>query len=193
MSFEVLLWLLLAAAFHAALVLLIPLVPLAAGCRLINAVQRARLPFTPAIETMALVLGAIMGIVLLARYAPPGSLNLANLFAADSYWNVSLGQFLTDRVNPLDYPLYGALLPAGNGGLTGYAIFPAVVAVTTLPLLIDRGPAGIANSARNLLILVWAAYGTIYLVSLLYWLVALLNFVVFLIALLLIQAARRRP
>lgn len=196
LSLDFALTLLLLAAFHAALVLLIPFVPLAAGSRLINLAQEARLPVTPAIETAALLLGVVIGAFLLASHLPPGSLAFSAVFVERGFWDLTLERFLLERVNPLNYPLQDVLLPQPellqqSLGSAQQLLLPAAVSLVVLPLLLDRGPAGIANALRNLLILLWAAYATVYLVCLLYWLVALLNFWAFLVALLLIQNVRR--
>lgn len=191
LSLDLLLSLLLLAAFHAALVLTIPFVPLAAGSRLINLAQEARLPLTPLIETAALVLGVVIGAFLLAQNLPPGSLTMAGLFDGRGFWAISLERFLLERVNPLNYPLGEVLLPHDELGGLQPLLLPAAMTLLVLPLLVERGPAAIANGARNLLILLWAAYATVYLVCLLYWLLALLNFWAFLVALLLIQNIRR--
>lgn len=191
LSLDLVLSLLLLAAFHAVLVLAIPFVPLAAGSRLINMAQEARLPITPMVETLALVLGVVIGAFLLAYNLPQGSLTLAGLFDGRGYWTISLDRFLLERVNPLNYSLAEVLLPNAELGGLQPLLLPAATALLVMPLLIQRGPAGLANGARNLLILVWAAYATVYLVCLLYWLLALLNFWAFLVALLLIQNIRR--
>jgi len=191
LSLDLVLSLLLLAAFHAVLVLAIPFVPLAAGSRLINMAQEARLPITPMVETLALVLGVVIGAFLLAYNLPQGSLTLAGLFDGQGFWTISLDRFLLERVNPLNYSLADVLLPNAELGGLQPLLLPAATALLVMPLLLQRGPAGLANGARNLLILVWAAYATVYLVCLLYWLLALLNFWAFLVALLLIQNIRR--
>lgn len=179
------------AAFHAVLLLTIPFLPLAAGSRLINAVQRARLPITPAIETAALLVGVVVGAMLLATHTQPASFDVAGIFTPGGYWDIPVERFLLDRASPANYPLFDVLLPA-QGGIAPYAPLVAALAVGILPLAIGRSAAGIANGARNLLIVLWAAYATVYLVCLLFWLLALLNFWSFLVALLLVQTRRRR-
>ena len=194
LSLDMLLSLILLAAFHAFLVLALPFVPLAAGSRLINLVQNARLPLTPVIETAGLATGVLLGTFLLAQHLPTGALSLTEVFTQGNYWHISLKEFLFERVNPSSFPLAEVLVPGLAGqhfGPVQQGLLPALGALLVLPLLLERGPAAVANSARNLLVVVWAAYATVYLVCLIYWLLAILNFWAFLIAMLLIQYLRR--
>ncbi|HLW28851.1 MAG TPA: hypothetical protein VKY54_14045 [Kiloniellales bacterium] len=194
LSLDMLLSLFLLAAFHAFLVLALPFVPLAAGTRLISLIQNARLPLTPVIETAALAVGVLLGSFLLAQHLPAGALSLTDVFTPASHWNIGLKEFLFERANPSAFPLMEVLVPGvadQHFGPVQQGLLPALGVLLVLPLLLERGPAAVANSARNLLIAIWAAYATVYLICLFYWLLALLNFWAFLVAMLLIQFLRR--
>jgi len=193
LDLDMLLSLFLLAGFHAFLVLALPFVPLAAGSRLINLVQTARLPLTPIIETLALGMGILIGAFLLAQHLPAGALSLTEVFTQGSHWKIGLKEFLFERANPSSFPLAEVLVPGLSDqrfGPVQQGLLPALGTLVVLPLLLERGPAAVANSARNLLIAVWGAYATVYFICLLYWLLALLNFWAFLIAMFLIQFLR---
>lgn len=181
----------LVAAFHVALLFALPILPLAVGSRAINAVQPARLTITPAIETAALLVGVVIGAQLLAAHIPSGGLDLAAIFVAGGYWDITLEHFLFERANPLHYPVFDVLAPA-DGGLFAHAPLLAAILVGIVPPLFARNAAGVANGARNVLIVLWAAYATVYAACLLLWLLALLNFWSFLVALVLVQQVRSR-
>ena len=179
------------ASLKTLLVVFIPLFPLAVACRLINVIHKPRLAVTPSIETVSLVFGALIGLLSIYHHIPEGSLTFSGIFSPDSIWNKPIERVLFDLANPLNYEVFSILSRSGSSEIFNYSVYSIIFAILAVPIIINRGPAGIANSTRNLLIFLWGAYAVIYLVCVLFWLLALLNFGIFLVALLVIQFFRR--
>ena len=65
------------------------------------------------------------------------------------------------------------------------------VVVVVGPYLRWRNRRALANGMRNLLILLWGAYATVYLMGLLFWMFNIFNFWTFLLVVVIVQFIRR--
>ncbi|MEP9378646.1 hypothetical protein ABLE91_18160 [Aquabacter sp. CN5-332] len=179
---------------QAVLLMAFPFALLMVACRIVNSVQDAQLPWTPNVELSALCVGVMAGVILLVENVDAQLLEAGELFRKGGPWDLTFVEFLTGPANPLSYdvsailvwPLSGKLpTPAGFivlflGGLVFYG-----------PILAYRSRRATANAIRNVLIVFWGAYATVYLTIYAGWLVNKLNFWIFFLLLLVLNARRR--
>jgi hypothetical protein len=181
-------------ALGAAVLAVVPLVPLALMSRGINSVQDARLPLTPTIELLALAAGILAGAIVLAANLHSETLTAAAIFRKGGYWDLPPHIFLAFRADPRIYD-WSALTPWPLGGRpAGLSLIVAIIgaAVVYGPLVVFRTARAAANGARNAVILVWAAGTTIYLFNYALWVANELNFWIFLVLLVLLQLTRKK-
>ncbi len=167
--------------------LLIPALPLAAvrGTTMVLGPLHAR--FTPFIEIAAVAIGVLAAPLLLVASTTDSILDLRDIFRPGGPWDLDFIQFLTRRALPLllspvellDTVLTGRAGPDMLGGTIVLGTAAAVVVLGPYALLRNR--VGMAIGARNLLLVCWGAYATIYTVAVLLWLANLLNFWCFLV------------
>ncbi len=186
------------AVLEVGIVVTLPIVAIKLAAR----VARRMLPRdffeVPLLTGLAKLLGITLGIALIyarydRRYFDPHA-----LFIPESPWNLSLGQFLADRANPLNYGI-GTLVddPAGHVASAGFLVLIGIVAALLLaavaaPFLFWRG--GMARRAvlLSLALALFVAYLTIYGVCLLLWSLYLLNFWTIALAAVMFQYYRGR-
>jgi hypothetical protein len=164
---------------------LLPLAPLVAGVAVTGGARRrwtARLS-----DLAAVALGILAAPLLLATDPLQPLLDPADIFRAGGPWDLSFDGFIAQRVLPLlaaPFDLIAALA-AGRAGpdVTRGAILFAAAA---LPLLL--GPAlawhdrrGLTRSGRNVFLVLWGSYATLYSVFVVAWLANTLNFWCFLV------------
>ena len=155
----------------------------------------------PLVYTVARLVGVGLGVILIYEHQDGRNFDLHEIFVRDGPWDISFREFLLVRVNPLNY---GPL----NDGLG--AFFDNLGAVHDIPLiglaalaalfLLAVGsawkiwkPAPAARATLCVVIIVFAmAALTIYSVSLLFWLLFLLNSWAFLLLALALQKYRNR-
>ena len=116
----------------------------------------------------------------------------------ESPWNLTLWQFLGERVNPLNYGI-GTLVdyPSGHGADDTFLMLLAAVialALATIAAPFLFWPAALARRAAlySIVLAGFTAYLTIYVVCLLLWSLYLLNFWTFALAGLMFQYYRMR-
>jgi hypothetical protein len=167
--------------------LLIPVLPLAAVRGTTQALGPAHARFTPFIEIAAVAIGVLAAPLLLAASSTDNILGLRDIFRPDGPWDLGFIDFLTRRALPLLFSPAELLdrVTTGQAGpdmLGGTIVLgTAAVAVVLGPYALLRDRVGMANGARNLVLLCWGAYATIYTVAVLLWLANLLNFWCFLV------------
>jgi hypothetical protein len=168
--------------------LLIPVLPLAAVRATTQALGPARvLWLTPFIEIAAVAIGVLAAPLLLLASTTDNILNLGDIFRPGGPWDLNFIQFITQRAVPLllspvellDVVMTGRAGPDMTRGTI--LVGAAAAAVVLGPYAYLRDRRGMANGARNLLLLLWGAYATIYTVAVLLWLANLLNFWCFLV------------
>jgi hypothetical protein len=173
----------------------IPLLPLLIGSRVINAIEDARSPWTPFIELLALLIGALAGALVLAHNLAPGATAAGAIFRQGGPWDLTAGQFLGHWGNPLAYD-YRTLLPWPFAGFAAAAPGTLVLlfgaAVVAAPILAWPSARSIATAWRNLLVLLWGAYAAAYGFCFALWLLNKLNFWAFLLLILVIHVVRSR-
>ncbi|MEA2738488.1 MAG: hypothetical protein QOH05_1795 [Acetobacteraceae bacterium] len=167
--------------------LLIPALPLAAVRAAAAATGPAHTRLTPYIEIIALGIGVLFAPLLLTASSTDNILSLGDIFRSHGPWDLDFIAFLTRRALPLLLSPAELLQAVVTGHasadvargtmLLGAAAFILVVG----PIVALRNRAGVANSLRNLLLVLWGAYATIYTVALLLWLANVLNFWCFLV------------
>lgn len=179
----------------AAALALVPVLPLALATRVVNGLQDARTPWTPYIETMALIVGGAGGVLVFFHNVDPGSLGAGEIFRKEGPWDLGVEAFLSSRGNPLAYS-FEPLLPWPYSDATGFGagtlVFLLIGAVAYAPVLVFRSPRAIANGIRNVVIAAWAVFATCYGLCYALWLLNQLNFWAFLILLWIVQLARSR-
>ena len=167
--------------------LLIPVLPLAAvrGTTMVLGSVTAR--FTPFLEVAAVAIGVLAAPLLLVASTTDSILDLRDIFRPGGPWDLDFIQFLTRRALPLllsPFELLDTVLTgrAGPDMLGGTIVLGAAAAAVVLgPYALLRNRVGMAIGARNLLLVCWGAYATIYTVAVLLWLANLLNFWCFLV------------
>lgn len=168
--------------------LLIPALPLAA----VRATAKALGPghvmrLTPYVEIAAVAIGVLASPLLLLASTTDNILDLRDIFRPNGPWDLDFVAFVTQRVVPLllspaeliDAVLTGQASPDVSRGTVLAGLAATVVVIGPYAMLRDRQ--GVANGARNLLLLCWGAYAAIYTVAVLLWLANLLNFWCFLV------------
>jgi hypothetical protein len=167
--------------------LLIPALPLAAVRGATGALGPAHTRLTRYMEIAALAIGVLAAPLLLAASSTDNILGLRDIFRPNGPWDLNFTQFLTLRALPLllspfelfDTVLSGRAGPDMLGGTIVLGIATVVVVLGPFAILRDR--ASMIRGARNLLLVCWGAYATIYTVAVLLWLANLLNFWCFLV------------
>jgi hypothetical protein len=184
-------------ALQTATLALVPVAPIAIGSRLVNRYHDARSSLSPGIEVLAVASGIYFGLVLFVGNMPAGYLTLELIFQDGGPWDLTLVSFLTERANPFAYSLAPIFehIYAEEGtfhvhpGLHLFSVTAVVVVVG--PYLRWRNRRALANGMRNLLILLWGAYATVYLMGLLFWMFNIFNFWTFLLVVVIVQLIRR--
>jgi hypothetical protein len=168
--------------------LLIPALPLAAVRATTQALGPAHVArLTPYIEVAAVAIGVLAAPLLLLASTTDNILSLRDVFRTNGPWDLSFVEFITQRAVPLllspgellDAVLTGRAGPDMTRGTILAGVAAGAIVLAPYALLRDRR--GVANGARNLLLLFWGAYATIYTVAVLLWLANLLNFWCFLV------------
>jgi hypothetical protein len=167
--------------------LLIPALPLAAVRGTTKALGPMPARLTPFIEIAAVAIGVLAAPLLLVASTTDNIVDLRDIFRVGGPWDLDFIQFLTRRALPLllspaellDTVLTGRAGPDMLGGTI--VLGTAAAAVVLGPYAVLRDRAGVAIGARNLLLVCWGAYATIYTVAVLLWLANLLNFWCFLV------------
>lgn len=166
---------------------LIPALPLAAVCGTSVALPPERTRFTRYVEIAALTIGVLAAPLLLLASTTDSILGLNDIFRPNGPWDLDFIQFLTWRALPLllsPFELAGAVLTdQAPPDVVRGTLLLAVAALVVIagPLAIRRDRVGVANSLRNLLLVLWGAYATVYTVAVLLWLANILNFWCFLV------------
>jgi hypothetical protein len=176
--------------------LLLPVLPLAAlwqalvrpaasGGSRIGAVLASLL-----LSVAAVACGVLFAPALLYASSLDGLLRFGAIFppaGAAAPWRIDFHAFLADRMLPLlTAPVDLARLIAQGAAVpdvTRSSLLLAAVALLLAagPPLYRRDRAGLRAGARNLLLVFWGAYATVYTVAVVLWLASLLNFWCFLV------------
>lgn len=180
---------------HAVVLAVIPFVPVLVGTRIINGLQDARVRWTPYAELLALGVGALAGALIIVHNFPYPSLTAGEIFRDGGFWDLTFQEFLSTRANPFAY----SLAPVLPWSLSAEGIWSLGLLVSLLggvvvyaPIVVFRSPRGVANGMRNLVIIVWGAYATVYVLCYGLWLLNKMNFWALLLLLLIVQASRSR-
>jgi hypothetical protein len=167
--------------------LLLPVLPLAAGWPVLRVRVPGRAWLARLTELLAVLCGVLFAPALLRAATVEGILDFHAIFAPDGPWHLSFRQFVFDRALPLlaaprDLALLLAQGRAGPDLVRGTILLSLLALLALLlPPLTWPGSPGRRAALRNLLLLFWAAYATVYTVALLLWLANLLNFWCFLV------------
>lgn len=181
-------------AIGAAVLAVLPFLPLAFMSRVINGVQDARLPVTPTVELLALAAGVLAGALVLMANVPAEVVTASAIFRKGGYWDLPPHLFLAFRADPRIYD-WSVLLPWPlNPRPAGLSLVVAIIGAVVIygPLLVFRSARAMANGARNALILVWALGTTIYAFNYALWVANELNFWLFLVLLVALQMSRKK-
>ncbi len=167
--------------------LLIPALPLAAAWEATKAAGSGPARLTPFFEIAAVAIGVLAAPLLLAASATGSILGLHDIFRPGGPWDLNFSQFLSQRALPLLLSP-GQLIASVVTGRAGPDVVRGTILLAIAAVVVVLGPAavlhnriGIMNALRNLLLLCWGAYATIYTVAVLLWLANLLNFWGFLV------------
>lgn len=173
----------------------LPFVPILLVTRGINALQDARIAWTPYVELAALLVGAAAGVVLLDYNVDTATLSADAIFRSGGPWDHTAVEFLSIRANPSAWML-APLLPwpfsSGTQTAAGFTIYLLAGLVIYAPLLRFRSPRALANAVRNAVIFVWGAFVTVYGFCYIVWLLNKLNFWSFAVLLVLLTATGSR-
>lgn len=185
----------IALAVQATALAVFPFALLAASCRAINAAQDCQLPATPYVELIALAIGIFAGGIILHANVHWALLDPGEIFRRGGPWDMSFGQFVAGPANPLAYDLSAILVWPFSGrlpSLAGLAVLLLAGLVFYVPVLKYRTRRAFAHGLRNVVIVVWGAWATVYLFFYAGWLANRLNFWIFLVLLVIVGFLRRR-
>jgi hypothetical protein len=181
-----------------ALALAIPIAVATVAARLLRRMMSPDYFEVPLVSALAKLLGIAAGILLIYARLDWRYFDLHQLFVPESPWNLTLWQFLGERVNPLNYGI-GTLIdyPSGHGADDAFLMLLATVialalATAAAPFLF--WPAARARRAAlySVVLAGVTAYLTIYVICLLLWSLYLLNFWTFALAGVMFQYYRMR-
>ena len=186
------------AALDVALVITLPIV----AVKLAGRISRNMLPHdffeVPLVTGVAKLLGMTLGIALIYARFDRHYFDPHALFIAESPWNLSLWQFLTDRANPLNYGI-GTLVdnPAGHVTNANFLVMTSIVfallaVAVAAPFYFWRGAMARRAAILSLALAVFVAYLTIYGICLVLWSLYLLNFWTIALAVVMFQYYRGR-
>ena len=167
--------------------LLIPAVSLAAVYGASGSKGHARSLLARSVDIVALAVGVLFAPPLLIASSTDAILGLGDIFRAHGPWDLGFVQFLTQRALPLLLSpvelVYAVVTGRASGDVVRGTIFlgVAVIALVIGPVTVLRDRIGIMTGVRNLLLVLWGAYATIYTVAVLLWLANILNFWCFLV------------
>jgi len=185
-------------ALGMALALAIPMAVAAIAARLLRRVMFPDYSEDPLVTALAKLLGIAAGILLIYARLDWRYFDLHQLFVPESPWNLTLWQFLGERVNPLNYGI-GTLIdyPSGHPADNSFFLLLAVVAALALAAIAAPflfWPVAMARRAAlySIVLAGFTAYLTIYVVCLLLWSLYLLNFWTFALAGVMFQYYRMR-
>src|SRR5689334_5680205 len=104
--------------------LAIPTAVAALGARLLHRLIFPDFFEVPLVKTVANWSGIALGLLLMYARFDTGYFDMHQLFVPESPWNLTLWQFLAERVNPLNYG-FGrlAVYPAGLPGAGGFVVW----------------------------------------------------------------------
>jgi len=149
----------------------------------------------PVVTGIARSLGVLVGLLLLSGHA--AAFDLRTLFGPDSPWNLTIWQFLAASANPLWTldGLAGQVTDHGIGVLYGaLAVLIGILLLAALATTFAfwRGAAPWRAALSAVCLAIVTAYVTIYGISLLFWLLFLLNFWMLALLLVALQWYRNR-
>ena len=174
------------ATVEAVALALLPILLIAAGTRIINAVHDARLPWTPYVELAAFATGVAGGAIVFAGSTDPAILGPSAVFRAGGAWDMGFGEFLARFADPFRHHL-SALFFSSAGAF----VLILAVGLIAAPIVRFHSPAALANAVRNAFLTVSGAYATIYGLGYCLWLLNRLNFWAFLLLMILIHLRSR--
>ncbi|MBF0392268.1 MAG: hypothetical protein HQL38_06265 [Alphaproteobacteria bacterium] len=161
---------------------LVPMAVTALAKMLIHAIEPPKFNQVPFVTMTARLAGVLAAALLLYANLDARDFDLELLFVPDSPWNLSLGQFLTERAMLFEYS-WGAVLDTLSQPSTPFAVLLVAAGLFALPLAasvpIGRlwgGTDALRAVAASTGILIWSAWMTVYLVCLLFWALHELNF-----------------
>jgi hypothetical protein len=180
------------------LALAIPIAVASLAAHLLRRVMSPDYFEVPLVAALAKLLGIAAGILLIYARLDWRYFDLHQLFVPESPWNLTLWQFLGERVNPLNYGI-GTLIdyPSGHGADDSFLMLLAAVialALATIAAPFLFWPAALARRAAlySIVLAGFTAYLTIYVVCLLLWSLYLLNFWTFALVGVMVQYYRMR-
>jgi hypothetical protein len=147
----------------------------------------------PALVGPSKLLGLSAGLLLLYGRFGPEYFDLHRLFLPESPWNISLAQFLGERVDPFYY-LAPTHLAEHDPGVLKWTLGTAglLLLVAVASLVFWPPPAALRGAATVILVAALSAYITVYAVCALMWSLFLLNFWSFAVLAMLFQYYRNR-
>jgi hypothetical protein len=178
--------------------LVIPVALAAVGARLLHRLIFPDFFEVPLVKTLANWFGIALGLLLMYARFDARYFDLHQLFLPESQWNLTLWQFLGERVNPLNYGLgtlvdYPAGHPADNTFFVSLGVVTALLLATiAAPFLFWPSALARRVALYSLVLAGFAAYLTIYVICLLLWSLYLLNFWTFALAGVMFQYYRVR-
>jgi|SRR5580704_9231881 hypothetical protein len=185
-------------ALGIALALAVPIAVATGAARLLRRLMSPDYFEVPLVTALAKLLGIAAGILLIYARFDRRYFDLHQLFVPESPWNLTLWQFLGERVNPLNYGI-GTLIDYPTARGADGSFFMLLVAVIVLALATVAAPflfwpAAMARRAAlySIVLAGLTAYLTIYVVCLLLWSLHLLNFWTFALVGMMFQYYRMR-
>jgi hypothetical protein len=152
----------------------------------------------PIVYTFARVVGLSLGFALIYTQKGGAYYDLHTIFLPESPWNTTIGVFLTERVNPFNFgpgEIYARLGYSGNDALLSVAmtVMALLLAVALVSCLrIWRGKEAWSAVIVVIGTALWLTYMTIYTLSLIFWLMFVLNYWAFLLLAIIVQYYHRR-
>ncbi|CAK0775809.1 membrane hypothetical protein [Azospirillaceae bacterium] len=156
--------------------------PMMVGAKMLPRIDDFGFFLTPSVWALNLFCGAVLGGTLLTFNVDPEYFTVDSIFRTDGPWRLTFSDFLRDRINPFNYHIQAVvdqMRPYDQDLNLTVLLVAAAIAfglVAFMALGTWRSFAAWRGIAFSAGVVIWAAYATIFAVSLLLWVLNILNF-----------------
>lgn len=154
----------------------------------------------PLVYGLSALFGVCVGLAMIhVREEIGRELTLGAVFVRGGGWDIPADAFLTERANPFGYDpvrvIDEFLMPHDGDALQLIVLIGLVcfALVMVLAFVLWTPAAALRSIVSGLIVAIWSALLAVYVVSLAYWSLALLNFWVFAVVLMILQYYRNHP
>lgn len=156
--------------------------PMILGARWLPQIDDRGFFLLPVVWAVTIFAGVIIGGSLIAFNLDPLFFTVDSVFQKNGPWDLSYSEFLMGRVNPFNYSFDSVLeylyyYDSDKNLSVLFILTSGCVGILILRAILTWGSIGAFRGIIfGFLVIIWSAYMTIFLVSLLFWLLNILNF-----------------